>query len=92
MAKLAPKRLPSPAAIALRQAAAEAERLAADLRRRADLIDGVSAAGVKPGKTVAKKRKAVKAKKRTAKKVARKTTRKSAKRAKARRSTRGPSR
>lgn len=72
MAKLTTKRLPSPAAIALRQAAAEAERLAADLRRRADLIDGAAAAGKKPA--TAKKAKRIKAKKArpvTAKKVKR---------------------
>jgi hypothetical protein len=95
MVKLTKRTLPSPAAIALRQAAAEAERLAADLRRRADLLDGVSAAGVKPGRVVAKKRKPAKAKKRAAKKVAKKTARKVTRRAtkKApRRAARAPSR
>lgn len=91
MSKLTKRSIPSPAAIALRQAAAEAERLAADLRRRADLLDGVSAAGVKPGKTVAKKKKPAKAKKRAAKKTARKVTRRAAKKA-PRRSARAPAR
>jgi hypothetical protein len=80
MAKLTPKRLPSPAAIALRQAAAEAERLAADLRRRADLLDGAAAAGAKPARIVTKKKKPAKAKKRAAQKAARKTARKTTKR------------
>lgn len=73
MAKLKSK-LPSAAAIALRQAAAEADRLAADLRRRADLLDGAQAAAVKLGVAKKKKAKKAKAKKRATAKASRRVT------------------
>lgn len=67
------------AAIALRHAAAELERQAEALRRRADLLEGPKAKAV----TLAPKAKAASAKKATAKKAAKKKSAKKARQNKA---------